>query len=163
MYRKILFISLNMMKDLALNTKAIILLFFCLISLLITFFSTPFLTRELNNLEVFSNLSALIIIFSGCLYLNGDSEFLRTSSYLIIFFVNIAFTLLWASSILKLLLDTYEKILVKRSPRLFFFLQQIVLLFKKKYNTKNKENENELEHRKVKMNTKKINLKMENV
>ena len=124
MYRKILFISINVIKDLPLNTKAILLLFLCLMSMLITLSANPFLTRDLNNLEIFSNLSALLIIYSGCLFLIGNSDFLKLFSYLTIFFVNIAFTLIWGLYILKLLLDTYEQILIKRSPRLFSFIRQ---------------------------------------
>ena len=162
MYRKILFISINVIKDLPLNSKAILLLFLCLMSMLITLSARPFLTEDLNNLEVFSNLAALLIIYSGCLYLIGNSDFLKIFSYLTIFFVNIAFTVLWAISIIKLVLETYEKILIKRSPRLFLFLQQLFHRFKKKLSTQfvnNKEIGNEIDHRKAKINPKKIMLR----
>lgn len=160
MYRKILFISINVIKDFPLNTKAILLLFLCLISMLITLTAKPFLTKDLNNLEIFSNLSSLLILYSGCLYLIGNIDFLKLLSYLTIFFVNIAFTLKWGLSILKLLRDSYENNFTKRFPRLFSFSRQLVLLFKKKITTQflnNKEIGNELDHRKI--NPKKINLR----
>lgn len=131
MYRKILFISLNLFQDVSINTKAIILLFFSLFSLLITFSSSPFLTRELNYLEVFSNISALLIIFSGCIYLNGDSILMKSTSYLMIFAINFIFSLFWIISILNIFLEAYESVLKERFPKFYFSLLKLIDFVKK--------------------------------
>jgi Na+/melibiose symporter-like transporter len=131
MYRKILFIAVNLIGGLGLQTKAVILLFLCLFSMLITFFATPFLTKELNYLEVFSNISALILLYSGCLYLNQDNDIFKSILYITIFFVNIAFTLFWASSILNLILDTYENALLKKFPSIYLMLRKMIGFIKR--------------------------------
>ena len=126
MYRKILFISINFLNGMPIFTKAAILLFFSAISVLLTLFYKPFVFKEINNLELFSNLAVSVTVFSGALYVQEViNDNFRAFLFFGILFVNIWFSIFWVWSCFELFLDNHFNMLFKHFPR---FTKKVVAL-----------------------------------
>jgi hypothetical protein len=126
MYRKILFISINFLNDIEILTKAVLLLFFSAISVLLTLFYKPFVFQEINNLELYSNIAVCATVFSGALYVqNIINDNFRAFIFFGILFVNIWFSIFWVWSCFELFLDNHFNMLFKHFPR---FTKKVVAL-----------------------------------
>ena len=126
MYRKILFISINFLNDIEILTKAVLLLFFSAISVLLTLFYKPFVFKEINNLELFSNLAVSVTVFSGALYVQEViNDNFRAFLFFGILFVNIWFSIFWVWSCFELFLLRHFNMLFKHFPR---FTKKVVAL-----------------------------------
>ena len=118
MYRKIIFISLNLFQDLSLIGKTMILIFFSFSSFLLTFHERPFLLRKMNILELYSNLSASLTLVLGTIYISNENEFLNVLCFFFVALVNICFGYLWLTTIIKILIMTHEQKIKKYYPKL---------------------------------------------
>lgn len=116
MYRKIMFISINLFTDMSIFSKAVILLFFSFLSLMVTFNSKPFLLREMNYLEFYSNISASLTIFSGALFITDINDYLKALCFSVIIFVNGVFALIWLTSMISLVFHVHHRNLERICP-----------------------------------------------
>ena len=118
MYRKILFISINFLKNMQVFTKAALILFLSAISTILTLFYKPFVFKELNDIEIYSNLSIMITIFSGALYVqNVINDTLRAFLFFWILLVNITFGIYWVSSCFGLFFYNYFGVFLRHFPK----------------------------------------------
>lgn len=116
MYRKIIFISINLFDDIPLFTKATIILFFSTVSVLLVYTYQPFILKKMNILEFYSNLSALLIIYSGILFLEDIGSWIKAFLFATIILVNIFFSFYWLESMLNIILDVHFKFFIRVCP-----------------------------------------------
>lgn len=116
MYRKIIFITVTVMQDADINTRATLLLFFAAFFYISTKMYNPFVLRELNVLEGFSNVAALTNLFFGCLYVLSIDEPFKFLFYCFILMINIYFMLRWFFAVFRLVLNTHREFIDKYLP-----------------------------------------------
>ena len=116
MYRKMIFIFFPMFAPLKTQENTAILLFFSSVSLLLTLKYKPFIFKTMNVLEVYSNMTALITIFSGSLYVLDINDNSKAIIFILIVLVNTKFALKWMFSVLDFALKTYEKQILRFCP-----------------------------------------------
>lgn len=118
MYRKILFISVNFIKDTQIFTKAAILISFSAISVVLQHKYKPFVLAELNTLELYSNLAVFATMFGGALYVqtwNNDAA--RAFLFFVILMVNTWFAAIWVFSCFEHFFFVHFKCLFKFFPK----------------------------------------------
>lgn len=108
-------------------SKAISLLFVSFISFIFTEYSRPFLLKEMNILELYSNISASIVLFSGVLYLIGVNEYYGVFCFIIILITNLTFLLLWFESLMEIIIKIYFENLMRLCPK---YLMKLLVLLK---------------------------------
>ena len=130
MYRKIIFITINI---LPINsfTKVTLLIFIASIAFLLTFFLRPFLFNELNKIEFYSLLSAIIILFSGALYICDISDELKAFSFATIILVNMVFCLSWLYSLFRIVFQANTGKLQKIFPKCTYFIIACIMSLQK--------------------------------
>lgn len=116
MYRKILFLSVGVVEKITILSKSTILLAFSFISCLFTIICKPFILREFNSLEIFSNLSTLITIYSGSLYILDITDFFKVLTFFIIVLVNTIFALRWLWSMFEIVFNIHFDFFEKYCP-----------------------------------------------
>ncbi len=112
MYRKILILSINLL-TLSLMTKAILLIVFSALFTLLTFFARPFLLKQMNLLEFYSNLSAFLTIYSGSLYISEIGDLLKAIAFLCIILINVLFGLFWIFSFFEIVFYVHSNFFAK--------------------------------------------------
>lgn len=127
MYRKILFIGLNFMNFIGIFSKASLLLMFSFFSSLLTIKFQPFITPNLNTLELFSNLSVSITLYAGTLYLQQDwiNEPIRAFLFFLILFINLLFNIFWAFSTFQIFFHKYIEIFRRYLPKFTYLTLQL--------------------------------------
>lgn len=130
MYRKILFIGVNFINSIEVFSKASLLLFFSYISGLLTIHFQPFITSNLNSLELFSNLSVTMTLYGGSIYIQQDltNEFVKVILFFGILFINIFFGLLWTFSTFQIFFHKHVGFFRKYFPKL-----TKIIIFLEKY------------------------------
>ena len=78
------------------------MLSFSFFSFLVTFYARPFILRKMNILELYSNLSAALTIYSGALYVMEVGDWLKALCFVNVVLINGVFAYIWLSS-MKLL------------------------------------------------------------
>lgn len=131
MYRKILFISINLFQEMELFSKTTILIFFSFCSFLITFYARPFLLKEMNLLEFYSNLSACLTLFSGAVYITNTNEFIKGLSFVNVIIVNTFFGYIWIISTIKIIFHVHFQKLENHFPKLAIFILAMTESFEK--------------------------------
>lgn len=131
MYRKILFIGVNFI-TIEVFSKATLLLFFSYTSGLLTIYFQPFITSNLNSLELFSNLSVTMTLYGGSIYLQQDltNEFVKVILFFGILFINIFFGVLWTLSTFQIFFHKHVDFFRKYLPNLtkiIIFLENYLL------------------------------------
>ena len=116
MYRKIVFIFFSMIPNISNEQKSSVLLLFAVLSFCSTVKYRPFILRELNMLEMQSNLTALITIFAGLIYVLEGGDFLQICIFLLIFIINTIFAVKWFLSVGDLFLYSYETKIFRMCP-----------------------------------------------
>ena len=101
MYRKIIFIAINLF-TLTSFAKVTILLMIAGFAYLLTVFGQPFNYKELNKMEEYSLLSAMATLFSGALYVCDVNDTLKAISFAAIILINIAFIITWFASLMNI-------------------------------------------------------------
>ena len=107
MYRKIIFIFFTILTTIPNEQKTIILLFVSAGFLHYTLKNRPFVVQEMNMLEIQSNLTAMITIFSGSLYILNVSDIIKASTFTSIILINTFFAVKWFFSTLDAVLYFY--------------------------------------------------------
>jgi hypothetical protein len=118
MYRKIFFISVNLLENIAIFGKATITLCFSFITFLMTYYARPFIFRKMNILEFYSNQSTVLTIFSGALYVADVNEWQKAICFMTVLIVNGFFALHWFSSLLDIIFDAHFETFEKYFPNL---------------------------------------------
>lgn len=125
MYRKILFISVNLFENITIFTKATIMLSFSFLSFIITYYTRPFILRKMNILELYSNLSSALTIFSGALYILDVGDWLKAFCFVNVIIINGVFSYVWLSSMMNIVFhahfETCEKYFPKMALKIFAF------------------------------------------
>jgi len=136
MYRKIIFIAINL---LSINsfTKVTILLLFAAFSFVLSIFCQPFNFKELNKIEEYSLSSAIITLFSGALYICDVSDDLKALTFAIIILVNIAFCISWLVSLLNVVFQAQLGRFQKYFPNFTYSLVALLLTLEKTKKTFN--------------------------
>ena len=127
MYRKIIFISVNLFESISIFSKATLMLSFSFLSFLITFYTRPFILRKMNILELYSNLSSALTIFSGALYIMDVGEWLKAFCFMNVIIINGIFAYVWLSSMMNIVFDAHFETCAKYLPNLsmkFFALRE---------------------------------------
>ena len=121
MYRKIIFIAIDLL-SISSFTKVSILLFFASYAFIVSYFCEPFSYKELNKIENYSLLSAIATLFAGALYICDINDSLKAMSFVSIILVNIAFSLSWFWSILNAVLNSNLSRFKHYFPNLAYFI-----------------------------------------
>ena len=123
MYRKIIYISINLFEDMNSLVKVSILILISFASLLLTSKIKPYIGKEMNDLEFYSNFSSSLILLSGALNIVKANDYINILVFITVVLVNIYFGLIWTRSIFNAnfyLIKTY-----------FPKISSIILRFKK--------------------------------
>ena len=91
------------MLSLTLFSKVTCLICVLAISFVMTFLCKPFNYLELNKIEHYSLLSAMVILFSGAFYVCDIKEEFKIIPFFLIIFVNIIFCFNWLLSFTSIL------------------------------------------------------------
>jgi len=119
MLRKILFIAINYIDSIEILTKVVLLLFFSSIFIILTVAFEPFMLGELNLLELYSNISVYINIFSGAFYLQDSiSEGFKICLFSWIMITDGIFGFYWAFLCGKLFFFRYFSFFQKYFPKI---------------------------------------------
>ena len=95
MSRKILFLSLNLFENFDIYNKLLVFLGLSYFGSLCTFSCRPFVLKESNVIEYYSNMTTTMVIFSGLVYLLTVNEVLKISLFIVAILVNIFFQINW--------------------------------------------------------------------
>ena len=82
--------------------KVTLLLSFAALAFIITKFCKPFMVKELNQIEEYSLLSAMITLFSGAFYVCDVKDYLKAINFVAILLVNFAFCFSWLLSLINI-------------------------------------------------------------
>ena len=121
MYRKIIFISVNLFQEMSLIEKTSILMFFSFSSFLLTFHEKPFLLKKINIIELYSNLSASLTLLLGAIYISNKNEIINAMSFFFVVLVNICFGYLWLTTIIKIMIISHLPKIKKCFPKLALY------------------------------------------
>lgn len=128
MYRKVIFLLLNL-SQLNINIKTSILLFVSYFSVYTTKICSPFFSKELNKLELTSNVTACIILYSGTLYSEDIGAPLQALIFIVIMIANTIFFILALFSLVRIVVITNITKIKLYFPRFtvyyFYFLQVV--------------------------------------
>ena len=116
MYRKMIFIFFSIFTAIDYQQRTSFLLFFSSLSLLITLKYKPFTLIEMNILEVESNITALITIFSGSLYVLDVGDAFKAIIFALIMLANTNFAFRWVFSVCDFTFKLYENKINKFCP-----------------------------------------------
>ena len=117
MGRKLLFIAINFGNFMEQFTKVALLLFFSSVMTVLTLVYQPFLVNELNFLELYSNISVYITIFSGAIYVQGNiSESFQAFLFIWILLSGLVFIAYWLFLCSKLFFFRYSSFFKKIIP-----------------------------------------------
>lgn len=129
MYRKILFISVNLLENLSIFNKATLMLSFSFVSFLITYYSRPFLLKKMNVLELYSNLSSALTIYAGALYIMDVGDWLKAICFATVVLLNCIFSYFWISSMISIIFhahfETREKFFPKITLKIFALIEAL--------------------------------------
>ena len=136
MYRKIIFISINL---LPINsfTKVTLLIFLASFAFFVTLVYKPFTFQNLNVMEFYSLLSAIITLYSGALYISDVNDNLKAISFLTLIFVNLAFCITWFISLISIVFHSNIKKMQNLFPQCTYRLIACIMSFQ---NTKKNVN-----------------------
>lgn len=128
MYRKIIFIFFTILPSLSNEKKTVILLFISAFSFYQTFRCRPFSLRELNILDLNSNLTALMTIFAGSLYILDINEQFKALIFVLLIIINTKFAITWFEATLEIIIYSYQHQISKICPwilKIYLILKHI--------------------------------------
>lgn len=124
MFRKIIFITVSIFK-MGLFAKAVILISLSFVSFFLIMVCRPFILHELNTLEFQANISAIITLYSGTLYMNDISKEFKAILFFLIIMTNIIFFINFFMNTLYLFITMHFERIHKFCP---YFIDIIVNL-----------------------------------
>lgn len=77
----------------------------------------PFVNKEHNNLEYFSSLSAVALLFAAYLYILEANIIVKAICFIMIHLTNILFSMPWIFGVLKIMIMKYYQGLAKIFPK----------------------------------------------
>ena len=117
MYRKVAFLLVSIFRF-DLQIKSTLLLLFSWFSAYTMKTNSPFVSKELNMLELSSNLTALIILYSGTLYSNNIGVYFQVILFINIMMFNSRFCISCFFSLIKIFFNTFIIKIQRFFPRL---------------------------------------------
>lgn len=105
MYRKVAFLFVNIFQF-NINIKTALLLLFSFYSVYAMKIYSPFVSKDLNALELTSNVTACIILYSGTLYANDIGVYWQAFFFINIMISNSLFLILCLFSLIKVFFNT---------------------------------------------------------
>ena len=106
--------------------KILILICFSFLSFLITFNARPFLKKEMNMLEHYSNLSAFLTLLSGAFYILEINDIIKVLSFANVIIVNFCFGYIWFTSISHIVFEKYISKIEKNYPKIAIILRSFM-------------------------------------
>ena len=122
MYIKIVFIFFSILTTIPNQQKTVLLLFFATVSLFYTSKNRPFLDDEINLLEIQSNITAVVSLFAGSLYILDINDQLKAIAFSAIVIFNTLFAVKWFFSFLDVVIYLYGK-------KIFSYCPSFILVF----------------------------------
>lgn len=119
MYKKIVFISLNLLSNWNMYGKGMVLIGLSFIYTLKIASSKPFILKDLNSIEYLSNISSTATILFGLVYLDNTENNLSVLWFLIVLFLSLNFIFQWATRFIHLLYVLHYKTLKKLGGVIF--------------------------------------------
>ena len=117
MYRKVAFLLVNIFR-INVNIKSSFLLLFSFCSVYTMKIYSPFVSKELNVLELTSNFTTFIILFSGTLYIHNIGVYWQAFLFANIMIFNSLFCILCLLSLIKIFFFTNFQKIQRYFPRL---------------------------------------------
>lgn len=93
------------------------MLSFSFVSFLITYYAKPFLIKNMNVLELYSNLSSALTIYAGALYIMDVGEWLKAICFATVLLINFVFGYFWFSSMINIIFLAHFETLKKLFPK----------------------------------------------
>lgn len=112
------------------QVKVLILLFFAALMVLFTIICDPYCQSHLNTLELRSNISILMIVFSATLFLFKCGEIMKVLFMIVIFYISLSFIMKWINEVLEIFVFIHYKKISKICPiflKFYEFLKSISL------------------------------------
>lgn len=122
MYKKMIFIFIPIYFRERKQQMTIVLLFFTTLFWRLTFIHKPYLSGDINNLELLSNTVIWISVFAGALYVLDINDFFKAILFIIFAIVNTIFNIKWFSFTLQAIIDSYYDKIFKWCPCLIKIL-----------------------------------------
>ena len=122
MYKKMIFIFIPIYFRERKQQMTIVLLFFTTLSWRLTFIHKPYLSGDINNLELLSNTVIWISVFAGSLYVLDINDFFKAILFIIFAIVNTIFNIKWFSLTLQAIINNYYDKIFKLCPCLIKIL-----------------------------------------
>ena len=116
MYRKIAFLLVKIFR-IELNIKSTVLILFSCFSVYTMKRYSPFISKELNVLELASNFTAFTILYSGTLYTYDIGIYWQAFLFINIIIFNSLFCILCLLSLIKILFFSNIKKIQRYFPR----------------------------------------------
>lgn len=113
MYKKIAFISMNLLTNWNMYGKGMALIGLSFIYTLKMSFSKPFVLMDLNSIEYLSNISSTTTILFGIVYLDSTENNLSILWFMIVVLLSLNFICQWAIKFLRLIYVLHYKTLKK--------------------------------------------------
>ena len=116
----IVFLTVFMQSGYSVTLQSVLLITFLILGFILQLHFKPYITEQLNNLEIFGSLAAIITVLSAIIYSESfeQSKFLITILAVLIALVNIFYILYWASFL---------------SKEFYYYLIQNIEYLKKRY------------------------------
>ena len=125
MYKKIAFISINLLSNWNIYGKGTALIGLSFIYTLKLAFSKPFVLLDLNSIEYLSNLSSTATILFGIVYIDSTENNLSILWFMIVLFLSLNFFCQWSIKFIRLLYVLHYKTLKKLGGILFIRILSI--------------------------------------
>ena len=129
MYRKVAFLFVNIFQF-DINLKTALLLLFSCYSVYAMKKCLPFVSKELNALELASNITASIILYSGTLYVNDIGVYWQAFLFINIMISNSLFFILCLLSLIKVFFNANLIKIQYYCPRLMANFISLLKTFK---------------------------------
>ena len=129
MYRKVAFLFVNIFQF-DINLKTALLLLFSCYSVYAMKKCLPFVSKELNSLELASNITASIILYSGTLYVNDIGVYWQAFLFINIMISNSLFFILCLLSLIKVFFNANLIKIQYYCPRLMANFISLLKTFK---------------------------------
>ena len=124
--------------DIKEQNNAFLCLVFCLISFFLQKYYCPFLTKELNDLNYFSNITMISTIFLGLHASICENEIFQSLLMMILLAFNIVFILFFVNNYIQIQILTssnsklcfcLKNFIEKKFPKSLFFKNKIFIIF----------------------------------
>jgi hypothetical protein len=119
MYRKVLIVFISIILDISPMVRTTFLLLITAFSLFLTITKKPFSVTDLNELEIKAQVSAIITLYSGMMYLNTVDELTQAIFFMILLITNVVFFYFWFKSLVLIFFSAKAQRIYDCCPNFF--------------------------------------------